>query len=364
MNGGEQWIQISVPFANAIGPLNSVACHSDGACLADGNPFLTNNVNTGVWSIPITVSNSIKSIGNVYGSDFLACGQQKMPNSLPWCYVGVDVKNAPHSRVEIGIRKKGSISFRNISPLTAIPANLRPVAISCLPSGAPCLLAAVETPHWSSPGSIFPPRESIHFFRCIYVCPTSLVTVSTVSIDSTFSPSVQLSCVTALECGATSGDEFLWTDNGGRTWRVERDHASHECLICAIAAPVTCPSRNTCIVGSVHENSILVTHNQGESWKRVYRFPKSGAVTGISCPSRTTCYASSRGPYAEYDPIHHSPGYIAVSGDAGNHWHLMPIPKEVIINGISCFAIAKCFAVGETVTGDLGGAGAAILQLR
>jgi photosystem II stability/assembly factor-like uncharacterized protein len=151
-----------------------------------------------------------------------------------------------------------------------------------------------------------------------------------------------LSCPSVSTCFAagrssSQGGEVLKSVNTGVTWKTETLPSG-----AAAIASISCPSVSVCL--ATENQSVLMTHDSGKEWT-LLNTPQGSTVADIACPSITICYAvgqNSRG-----NP------YILETTDSGTTW----TPANLVANGfalegfsgltgISCPSRTVCYAIG------------------
>ena len=131
---------------------------------------------------------------------------------------------------------------------------------------------------------------------------------------------------------ASNGDSIT-TANGGASWSSP-----------VVAAPygltgVSCPTASTCYATSSQApGHVYVTQNSGTSWTLSFDLAtdahagSSDAFNAIDCPTAIDCYAV--GPA----------GLIAITSDGGVNWHTSFAPMAVNLTDVSCSSSFGCVA--------------------
>jgi photosystem II stability/assembly factor-like uncharacterized protein len=180
-------------------------------------------------------------------------------------------------------------------------------------------------------------------------------------------------------CGGLITFAVLTTANGGKTWK-KRSLPKNLGDI----GSISCGSAKFCVapvtkgpLGSSEKESFLVTKNGGSSWK-VVTTPGNGQIGDLSCPSATTCFASSYlSPNGVIDKTTNggshwtskkAPAYASkiscaspthcvaladgefMSTTNGSSWHLVAAPGSPSLSAITCVSNSACFAAGENAS--------------
>ena len=148
---------------------------------------------------------------------------------------------------------------------------------------------------------------------------------------------------------------LLATANSGATWRrLPMPSASWFSAINPgepgeSAGAISCASARDCVALGVHQGTpgpygaIFMTKSGGASWS-VFNASAAGIgdVTGISCPTVTTCFVvAGRGQN----------GAAFLTTDGGARWTSIPVPQRVFfLAAISCSSAIRCVAVGSTLS--------------
>jgi photosystem II stability/assembly factor-like uncharacterized protein len=82
--------------------------------------------------------------------------------------------------------------------------------------------------------------------------------------------------------------------------------------------------------------SAATAANSTSGWRMQANFGND-RLSSIACASATRCWAIGEG------------GIYATS-DAGQHWHLQPVPAPGLLEGVACASLVRCWAVGTTET--------------
>jgi photosystem II stability/assembly factor-like uncharacterized protein len=180
-------------------------------------------------------------------------------------------------------------------------------------------------------------------------------------------------------CGGLISFAVLATTNGGKTWK-KRSLPKNLGDI----GSISCGSTKFCVapatkgpLGSSEKESFLVTKNGGSSWK-VVSTPSNEGIGDVSCPSATTCFASSYiSPNGVIDKTTNggshwtskkAPAYaskiscastshcvaLAAGGfmytTNGSSWHLVAAPGAPTLSAITCVSSSACYAAGENAS--------------
>lgn len=136
-------------------------------------------------------------------------------------------------------------------------------------------------------------------------------------------------------CGGLITFAVLTTTNGGKAWKkrsLPKDLGDIGSISCGSAKFCVAPVAKGPL-GSTEKESFLVTKNGGSSWK-VVTTPGNEGIGEVSCPSATTCFASS----------YISPnGVIDKTTDGGSHWTSKTAPAYA--SKISCASASHCVAL-------------------
>jgi photosystem II stability/assembly factor-like uncharacterized protein len=158
-----------------------------------------------------------------------------------------------------------------------------------------------------------------------------------------------VSCPSITTCFAVGdGGTILSSSNGGGTWTAQTPGTSNFFLL-----SVSCPSTTTCFaVGSAVcttscVGTILGTSNGGGTWTT----QPSGIGTeldGVSCPSTTSCFAVNGQAYCGCGSFGGPRGgAILATTNGGGAWTSQASGTTNQLTGISCPSTTTCFAVGD-----------------
>jgi photosystem II stability/assembly factor-like uncharacterized protein len=163
-----------------------------------------------------------------------------------------------------------------------------------------------------------------------------------------------VTCASTNVCFIGSADNlsstFLTTTNGGGSW-------STTTLPDGIASVGvgTCVSSINCWLGAQTtpgDPAVIATNNGGSTWS-VQSLPSDHSastdddVSGISCPSATTCEATATTPGLG------TSGSAFGTTDGGATWSEQTVPTNEGLNAISCLSTTTCLAVGGTSSGTI-----------
>jgi photosystem II stability/assembly factor-like uncharacterized protein len=163
-------------------------------------------------------------------------------------------------------------------------------------------------------------------------------------------------CYAVGENSSGSGGAIvLATTDSGTTWTTETVPSGT-----ALLYGIACTSTTTCYaVGAIvishgslsfDYGYILATTNSGSTWSAQTGFGPTGIsyLSGIACPSTTTCY--SVGENSSYDG-----GIILATTNSGSTWSTQTVPSGTrFLNGIACTSASTCYAVGQNSSLDGG----------
>lgn len=152
----------------------------------------------------------------------------------------------------------------------------------------------------------------------------------------------------AVGHNSTSSADILATTDGGATW-------TNQTVPSGVASldAVACPSPATCYAvgfgGGSYDGVIVATTDGGTTWRSqstpVGGDDTSGYLSGVACPSTTTCYAvgSDEGT---------STADILATTNGGATWMAqVPAAQEVnqarSLAAVACSSVADCLAVGS-----------------
>jgi hypothetical protein len=148
-------------------------------------------------------------------------------------------------------------------------------------------------------------------------------------------------CVALGSGGTTSGadgQEIFYTSDAGDHW------TTVDLGTAPILRSVSCATTTTCwAVGGSH---VSVTHDGGQTWSQQSSFPNLGPysfMVDISCSDTTHCVAVG----VRQEPNFPFAAIVFYTSDAGTTWTQASAPSSVDqLNGVSCFSINSCVAVG------------------
>jgi photosystem II stability/assembly factor-like uncharacterized protein len=91
---------------------------------------------------------------------------------------------------------------------------------------------------------------------------------------------------------------------------------------------------------------MAVTTDGGGTWTTQSLPPGTAGLSGVACPSRSTCYAVGG--------VNHA---VEATTDGGATWTSQPLPanSKVQLNAVACPATSTCYVVGNAFTGNFGG---------
>jgi photosystem II stability/assembly factor-like uncharacterized protein len=158
--------------------------------------------------------------------------------------------------------------------------------------------------------------------------------------DHTFAatpgPFDAISCATSSTCLAGGGGAVVATNDGGTTWAVKSVPSS-----LATLSGISCPSATSCIaVGATTggTGAVAATTNGGTTWTAQSVPSGTGALSGVSCPSTTACLAVGS---AGGDTV-------VATTNGGATWAAKPALAGVAtLLGVSCPSTTVCTAVGS-----------------
>jgi hypothetical protein len=164
---------------------------------------------------------------------------------------------------------------------------------------------------------------------------------------------VGMSCPTSTVCfsiGSTSsaGVIVLSTRNTGSLWTDQSLPASLTKTQSIYPSGVTCPTSSQCFgYGSLGSEAFLIsTANAGTKWIR-QSFPSGiQSISSLHCvatgsPNSTACVAT--GSATSGDPV------VLSTASAGASWTIGTLPSGInALSGVTCPSVSKCFAIGDT----------------
>jgi photosystem II stability/assembly factor-like uncharacterized protein len=156
-------------------------------------------------------------------------------------------------------------------------------------------------------------------------------------------------CLNAKVCFgvdfATRGAHFVFTFDGGRSWRQTTPDADM-----GVSPSVTCTRDSICLIGG---NEVYRTTNWGKTGSEVLGAPKEpmggpggGNEISVSCPGAEICYAAGAAGSAN--------GLVAKSKDAGLRWNIdFESPTANIFDALACPSTLTCYASGQNIDGNV-----------
>ncbi len=180
-----------------------------------------------------------------------------------------------------------------------------------------------------------------------------------------------LSCFDSMNCQAAGGsmttNYLLGTSNGGSSWSRE---AVPPFLTKALngggsvgnLSGISCPSASTCYGITQHNYNvtfgtvtssglgaaIVSTHDSGSTWKLVTTIPNTLFFNSISCSTEIDCVAVGETSSSSQD----SAGFIAYSNN-GVSWIKANVASSTpVLNGVSCPTLSHCVAVGSDMSSN------------
>ena len=163
----------------------------------------------------------------------------------------------------------------------------------------------------------------------------------------------------------------LYSSDDGATWawasapavpllpaRSSCTNSSAGCAHLASPVSLSCSDASGCVVmlrpGGVRV-ALLVSKNGGRSWSEMAppRLPAGEAVTSVSCPTSSYCWASGDIWPPKYGYLG---GLIASTTNGGATWQTNQLPPSMIatvdggvgIGAVSCATSKVCFALGSS----------------
>ncbi len=165
-----------------------------------------------------------------------------------------------------------------------------------------------------------------------------------------------ISCADTLHCQAIGGSAqsafMLGTADGGTSWAKE---GLPSFIGPSSGGPgvtgIDCPSATTCFALTQHEYTygqggnvgggigaaIITTGDSGSTWSLQTTIANTEYFDAISCPNASLCFASGN-------------GFIAETTNGGGSWsRLQAVPSGMPdLTGISCAAVSTCVALGQS----------------
>jgi len=134
---------------------------------------------------------------------------------------------------------------------------------------------------------------------------------------------------------------------------------------------LSCPDSGYCVAvggGQSQEPALfaeVMTSSDG-GWSWTEQRPPSGVLglAAVDCPSVSRCYATGLAllPRKQQTLLTNEVAVVLESVNGGRLWRRVgAAPGLVYLNAISCPALATCFAVGDTVTGEDGSSDAVVV---
>jgi len=168
-----------------------------------------------------------------------------------------------------------------------------------------------------------------------------------------------VACASSSDCWAVgsqpfgSAGEVVATTDGGAAWALQSVPRDSGPL-----SAVSCPSATTCwAIGSPYNGSgVLATTDGGTTWATQLLPFGVGGLSDISCPTTSDCWAVAGSvnyfPGVFVPPIAFGgSGVIVATTDGGSLWSVQGVPTDVVaVSGVSCPSATACWAVGETQT--------------
>lgn len=169
---------------------------------------------------------------------------------------------------------------------------------------------------------------------------------------------VQLQCFTGGICvatGAAAGrSAAVFSLNGGSSWQSASMPA-----VAGFAGMLACSGASHCLstvlpIGSVtaSQASLLVTNDGGRSWSKLaaHGFPARAAVTGISCPNNSDCWATATATVRTAEAtVGQTKVTLVSTTNGGQSWQADQLPHRVnVLYAVSCATSKACFALASS----------------
>lgn len=162
---------------------------------------------------------------------------------------------------------------------------------------------------------------------------------------------VALTCPAASMCYGISGGTLLRTGDEGRTWSSLTSAALTGRMNDGPDPPLACPTVAVCFTGSKSgQGPVIVTHDGGRSWSKTRMAPDLGpgaAISGLTCPTITVCYANQMIVTGELRQLAISSGVsgrpILVTYDGGRT--VQHQDSSVALGPIACVTAHSCISV-------------------
>ncbi|HVC71350.1 MAG TPA: hypothetical protein VNC61_13930 [Acidimicrobiales bacterium] len=324
-NAGSSWQTQSLPAG--VGPLPALACPSATTCYATTGAALLATADAGVsWqtqSLPAGTTSS----------SALACP------AVTTCLL--IATTLAHTNTEILATTNAGAAWR---VLTVLPNDENPSALACL-SPTTCFALGSDILATTDGGTTWNPRPLPAGENDLYgmVCPSTTI------------------------CFGIGLGGVITTTDGGTTWRQE---PALPMGLDADLTGISCTSPTSCLVVAENSNchggsgpcfpgtdAAASTRDAGATWTGD-RIPPNISLTGVACPSATSCLAVTFDADAN-DYRGGAPGSILTTTDRGTSWSTEAVPPGTgQLNALACPTPTICYAAGE----GLGATGGLILK--
>jgi photosystem II stability/assembly factor-like uncharacterized protein len=137
-----------------------------------------------------------------------------------------------------------------------------------------------------------------------------------------------VACSSAQVCevaGTGIGAAVLGTTDGGATWVTQRINGQVDEI-----SGISCPSTSTCEAIDPLLDTAYRTTDGGAIWNSQHLFP--GSPTAVACSTAELCEVTA--------------GAVFGTADGGTSWTSQPLPTGAA-QGISCPTAGVCYAVGS-----------------
>jgi photosystem II stability/assembly factor-like uncharacterized protein len=171
-----------------------------------------------------------------------------------------------------------------------------------------------------------------------------------------------ITCPSTTTCYAIGFGNIFATSDSGRRWRTEMapaDSDPPEGITCA--SPSTCVIVGNVLNCLLGENdpcppqrfATLSTTDSGRQWIG-HALPADVNPIGVTCASASSCYTTTYiGQPADYD--NGAAGGILTTTNLGQTWSVQTVPTETgAISAVTCPSQTICYAAGHG-TGGIGG---------
>jgi photosystem II stability/assembly factor-like uncharacterized protein len=172
-----------------------------------------------------------------------------------------------------------------------------------------------------------------------------------------------VSCTSAKVCEAVgfsgAAGVVMGTTNGGATWAAQPLPARIGAL-----SGIACPSAKVCEAVGDYTNSftfastglIVRTTDGGKTWRRQTIPPGTKSLSGITCPTTSSCLAAGFG-FNDYNLVDY--GAVLGTTDGGKTWEVDTLPASPTAvaqaTAVTCPTTTLCYLGGSAVTGKQGG---------